>query len=340
MPEQKTLTLGTRGSALALEQARQVQQLCSKSFPSYKFEVKIIKTTGDKLQSASLASAGKTLPKGLFTKEIEKALADKEIDIAVHSLKDLPVELPDELNLAAVCKRADPSDVLIYRSAKWVEQFIAANPVTEWSPGQPQMRGFKKNISIDTLPENPVIATSSARRQSQVLHIRPDAKIIPIRGNVATRLRKLIENPEFDATILAAAGISRLKYRIRNDGTLTGPEAPDGIMAFRLNPEQMIPAVGQGAIALEIRNDDKTTAEVCDKINHFPTLQCVTAERAFLSACGGGCHSAIAAHAVAMGHKIKLRAVSFETRTPKFVTESATLREADQLGRNAASRLA
>ena len=183
--------------------------------PQKRFELKIIKTTGDHLQTASMANPGSApdLPKGLFTKELEVALLNDEADLAVHSLKDLPTELPPGLELASVLKRADVRDVLLFRSDRAVAEKLkqTAKTQSEWRPGQKIMRGFRKTLTLGKLPQNAVIATSSTRRGAQLKALRPDLEIVPIRGNVGTRLRKLWEQPELDATVLAAAGLDRLK---------------------------------------------------------------------------------------------------------------------------------
>src|SRR3954463_712494 len=184
---ERTVYLATRGSALALAQTNMVIEQCRALFPALRFESKIIKTTGDKLQTASLASAN--LPKGLFTKELEAALLAGDADLAVHSLKDLPTELPDGLKLGAVSERADVRDVLIYRDA----HFFANQPAHAWA-GQTQSvpkRGFSPGLTLSDLPNGATIATSSNRRSAQLLEKRPDLKIVPVRGNVGTRLNKL-----------------------------------------------------------------------------------------------------------------------------------------------------
>src|SRR6267378_5965139 len=189
-----SIVIATRGSALALAQANSVLAQCRAAFPKLQFELKIIKTTGDKLQTASLAQEGKALPKGLFTKELEVALLEHKADLAVHSLKDLPTELPAGLKLGAVGKRADVRDVLIYRHRDHL-------------PRQSSGRGFPPGLQIKDFPASAVVATSSTRRRAQLLEQNPQLQTPDIRGNVATRLTKLAEKAELDATILALAGI-------------------------------------------------------------------------------------------------------------------------------------
>ncbi len=275
--------IATRGSALALAQADAILAQCRAAFPKAGFQIKIIKTTGDKLQTASLANAN--LPKGLFTKELEVALLNGEADLAVHSLKDLPTDLPAGLTLGAASKRADARDVLIYRDAAFCKST---------SP-QPARRGFKPHLTMIGLPAGATLATSSTRRSAQALERRPDLKVVPIRGNVPTRLKKLAEQPEIDAIILAAAGLERLHYDIQPDGRLTGAAKPssgigepgplpEGLLATRLELDEMLPCVGQGAIGIEIREGDQRVAALCEQLNDSDTLACVTAERAFLKA--------------------------------------------------------
>lgn len=310
------ILIATRGSALALAQAHTVLGLCRRRFPDRPFELKIVKTTGDKLQTASLASS--ELPKGLFTKEIEEALLRREADLAVHSLKDLPTQLPEGLALGATLPRADVRDVLVCRGRHDSARGLAA------------------------LPPGATVATSSTRRRAQLLEARPDLNIVPIRGNVGTRLRKLREQPELAATILAAAGLQRLQFEIRPDGRLIGPPqtpVPESIAAWLLEPEEMLPCVGQAAIGIEVRAGDTATASLCAALNHAETLCCVTAERAFLEGMGGGCHLAVAAHAVIQQERLWLRGVSFLGEKPVRGEERGSAAEAAELGRKLAARL-
>ena len=280
------IVIATRGSALALAQANLILGLCRATFPNRSFELRIVKTTGDKLQTASLANPNAKLPKGLFTKELEVALLDGSADLAVHSLKDLPTELPDGLQLGAVTAREDPRDVLVLR-APWK--------------------------ALSDLPAGAVVATSSPRRAAQLKLLRSDLKCVEIRGNVGTRLRKLVAGQNLHATLLAAAGLNRLGYRLADVGSLTGSDVPPGIHAQAFDPQEMIPAVGQAAIGIEIRAGDADLAAICARLNHMDTWHCITAERAFLNAMGGGCQSPVAAHAVIREGKLQLTAVSFQT---------------------------
>jgi len=249
------IRIGTRGSPLALAQAREVQTRLeaahgeSAGAGRLAFEVRAIKTTGDRIQDRPLAEAG---GKGLFTKEIEEALLAGEVDIAVHSMKDMPTELPAGLTLAAFLPREDVRDALNSAKAR----------------------------TLCELPGGAVVATSSLRRQAQVRHLRPDLHVVHMRGNVQTRLRKLAEGAA-DATLLAMAGLNRLGLADRAAGPVP--------------VEEMLPAVAQGAIGVEIRADDAAMAEALAAINHEPTALAVTAERAFLARLEGSCRMPIAA---------------------------------------------
>lgn len=319
----RTLFIATRGSALALAQANMILSRCRAEFPQGNFELRIIKTTGDKLQTASLAQESKSLPKGLFTKELEVALLDGSADLAVHSLKDLPTELPAGLKLGAVGgKREDVRDVLLYRDER-----IGA-----------KLRGFPPRMNIADLPTGATIATSSTRRKAQLLAQNSNLKTPDIRGNVLTRLQKLMNQPELDGTVLALAGITRLHYRVTAEGYLTGPDVPEGILATVLDPEVMLPCVGQGAIGIELRSDDPAISELCDKLNDLPTLQAVTAERAFLAAMGGGCQSPVGAYAERAGANLKMRVASFIGETRRADGQGAA-DEAAELGQRLAAQL-
>ncbi len=285
----KPFIIATRGSALALAQAYQIQGLCRAAFPAESFQINIIKTTGDKLQTASMANPDASLPKGLFTKELEVALLNGEADLAVHSLKDLPTELPEGLELGAVTQREDVRDVMVFK---------------------PSLAGGKEAM-IPEVPTGMTVATSSTRRKAQLLHHRPDLRIVEIRGNVGTRLRKLAENPELAATVLAAAGMNRLGFKVHPDGRLEGKEVPNGLRARHLSLAEMLPCVGQAAIGLEIRQNDPRLQKVCAALNHLPTWYAITAERSFLRAMGGGCHSPVGAYGRIDGDALKLSAISF-----------------------------
>lgn len=250
----KNLIIGTRGSRLALWQAEFVRAQLKEKHPQISVELEIIKTFGDRQQNVSLTEIG---GQGVFVKELETALLGKRIDLAVHSLKDLPTVLPENLHIAAVLKREDVRDALVV--------------------------GKESNISsISGLPENAVVGTSSLRRASQIKNLRPDLQIKDLRGNVDTRIAKL-DAGDYDAIILAAAGLKRLGCEHR-------------ITAF-LSFDEMLPQVGQGALAIETRKDDSETNNLVAVLNDAETRACVEAERAFLRGLGGGCQFPIAAHA-------------------------------------------
>jgi len=241
--KKQNIKIGTRGSQLALYQAYKVNEELTKAFPEYNFEIDIIKTKGDKILDVSLSKIG---DKGLFTKEIENTLLDSSIDMAVHSLKDLPTILPGNLCLGGVLKRGEFRDALVSKNGK----------------------------KLAELTSNDVIATSSLRRIAQLLKYNPDFNIVDIRGNVNTRLEKM-QNGYCDAMVMAAAGLQRLDF--------------DDKITEILDPDVMIPAVSQGAIAIEIRESDPFISELIDKITHRETLAAVLAERVFLNKLEGGC---------------------------------------------------
>lgn len=251
------IRLGTRGSRLALTQAEWVKERLLTAHPDLEVCIEIIKTTGDRLKSAPLAVIG---GQGVFTKELEDALLERRIDIAVHSLKDLPSRIPDALILAAITEREDPRDALVL----------------------PINRASAKINSLRELPDGATVGTSSPRRLSQLKHSRPDFHVTELRGNVDTRLRKLDEN-EYDAIILAAAGLRRLKLESR--------------ISLALSADEMLPAVGQAALGLETRACDTGTRSIVEALKHPPTHAACTAERALLRHLGGGCQFPIAGHA-------------------------------------------
>jgi len=324
MPDSnRPIIIATRGSALALAQTNMILAMCRKAFPRLSFEHKVIKTTGDKLQKASMAKTDPSLPKGLFTKELEVALLKGQADLAVHSLKDLPTELPEGLILSATPPRVDVRDVLIYRA-----------------PGSGAMRGYQPHLELKDFAKGATIATSSTRRKEQLLAARPDLKIVEIRGNVATRMTKVAENGELDATVLALAGITRLNFSINADGTITGDAVPQGLLASVIDVEDMLPCVGQAAIGIEIRAGDERIARICERLNHFDTFQCVTAERSFLRAMGGGCQSPVGAYAEISGETLSLRAVSFRDGPAKRAAAKCPVTEAEALGQKVAAKLA
>jgi hydroxymethylbilane synthase len=320
----RSFIIATRGSALALAQAHLVAHQCRHTFPNLAFEIKIIKTTGDKQLTASLARPDASLPKGLFTKELELALLNHQADLAVHSLKDLPTELPAGLTLGATSARADVRDVLIYR---------------HHTHSSPALRGFGPGMTLRDLPAGAVLATSSTRRHAQVLEQNPTLKLVEIRGNVATRLHKLASQPDLDATLLAAAGLERLGFVRNSEGCLSGTEVPAGLCTTPLAPEIILPCVGQAALGIEVRTDDPRVAPICLALNDPVTFHCVTAERAFLQAMGGGCQSPVAAYATPVKDRLHLRAVSFRQDPPRRTEDWAPPDEAVALGQRVARRL-
>jgi hydroxymethylbilane synthase len=312
----KPIVIATRGSPLALAQANAVLAQCRAKFPSLAFELRIIKTTGDKLQTAPLGQVEAKPARGLFTKELEMALLKRRADLAVHSLKDLPTELPDGLKLGAVPgKRGDPRDVLLYKEP------------------------LKSGLKLAGLPAGLTVATGSPRREAQLLALRPDFNVIEIRGNVGSRLRKLAEHAEVGATILAAAGLARLGFKITDAGQLTGQKVPAGILAVFLEMDEMLPCVGQAALGVEVREGDERMAALCRELNDEATSQCVTAERSFLRAMGGGCQSPVAAFARIDDTEIELRAVSFVGKSPRRGQGRAAVKDADALGKEVAVQL-
>ena len=321
MPD-RPITIATRGSALALAQTHAILAQCRAAFPERSFDFKIIKTTGDKLQTASMSKTDPSLPKGLFTKELEVALLNGQADLAVHSLKDLPTDLPEGLMLAATPQRADVRDVLIYRAE-----------------GRSGFRGFQSNATLKDFPQGATIATSSTRRAAQLKLARPDLNIVEIRGNVATRMSKVAERAELDATVLALAGLTRLHFKIASDGKLSGEGVPDGLLATVIDVETMLPCVGQGAIGIEIRANDERIAKICERLNHTETFQAVTAERAFLRGMGGGCQSPVAAYAEIAGEKISINAVSFRDGPAKRASGVDSVSAAEKLGARIADEL-
>jgi hydroxymethylbilane synthase len=314
--------IATRGSALALAQSTMVMEQCRSLFPTLHFELKIIKTTGDKLQVVNLADKKEESTKGLFTKELEIALLAGEAAFAVHSLKDLPTELPAGLHLGAVSKREDVRDVLIFRD----QSVFGA-------------QGYSPHTRLSSLKTGAVIATGSTRRQAQLLALRPDLKPVPIRGNVGTRIRKLVEQTELHAIILALAGLKRLGYTIDEQGHLGGKNIPAGVLATVLPLEEMLPCVGQAALGYECRIQDSEINRILRSLNDESTFAAVKAERAFLRAMGGGCLSPVAAHATTNGSTLHLSALSFTSSNDRRTEVSGPFSDPEALGKRAAESL-
>jgi hydroxymethylbilane synthase len=269
----RPLILGTRGSELALAQTRDAAARLRIAHPDLVVEERIIRTTGDRRLDVSLSAPG-SLDKGLFTKELEDALLRGEVDAAVHSLKDLPTSQPEGLTLGAILEREEPDDVLI----------------------------SKIGGGIDALPIGSVVATSSLRRKCFLRWTRPDIQIEEIRGNVPTRIRKLVESYHILALVLARAGLRRLEAA----GCALGLEHLDTTtLPF------MLPAPGQGAVAIECRADDRETLEALAPLHHAPTAVCVSTERAILAGLGGGCSLPVGIRATASGDRMNLLAAWF-----------------------------
>ena len=258
----RPLIIGSRGSKLALWQAEQARARLETLNPQLDVHIEIIKTTGD-VKNDPLSVIG---GKGVFTKELEDALLDGRIDLAVHSLKDLPTILPDGLSISAICEREDPRDALVLRSGS-------------------------ENGSLLHLPEGAVVGTSSQRRLAQLKALRSDVVVRDLRGNVDTRIRQLDEG-QYDAVILASAGLVRLGLQER--------------ISARIEINEMLPAVGQGAIAIETNSDNEFAVQITSRLDHLETRLACLAERAFLRGLGGGCQFPIAAHAILDGDLLKL----------------------------------
>lgn len=294
---QSKLRIGTRGSPLALAQARMVRAelLAAHGWDEGAIAIEVIRTSGDRIQDRPLAEAG---GKGLFTKEIEEALLAGAVDLAVHSAKDMPTGLPEGLVLAACLPREDVRDVFISRKA----------------------------ASLPALPRGAVLGTASLRRQALAKRLRPDLRVVPLRGNVETRLRKL-DAGEVDATLLALAGLKRLGLA-------------DAATAL-LDVEEFLPAVGQGAIAIEIRDDDCAMRDVLGKIDHADTSVAVACERAFLGVLDGSCRTPIAGHAVIEGSAVRFRGMILRPDGSEAheTTRTGDRRDAEALGADAGAEL-
>ena len=273
---QEKIVIGTRGSQLALWQANWVKSTLSKSHPRLAVELLIIKTKGDKILDVPLAKVG---GKGLFVKEIEEALLDGRIDLAIHSMKDMPAEIPDGLRIGAIPEREEPRDVLITRSG----------------------------LPLDKLPQGARIGTSSLRRSAQLLHARPDLDIVPLRGNLDTRLKKL-ETESLDAIVLAAAGVRRMGLAER--------------ITQVLDETLMLPAVGQGALCIETRQADPRIETIVAPLDDQATRQVVLGERAFLNRLEGGCQVPIAGHGHRNGSEISLAGLVCDLDGSRIIKET------------------
>jgi hydroxymethylbilane synthase len=290
-----SLVLGTRGSKLALRQSEWFQSRIHDVAPEVRVVLRKIQTSGDKIVDVPLAKIG---GKGLFVKEIEEALLAGEIDFAVHSMKDVPAQLPDGLEILCVPPREDPRDALISRAG----------------------------CSFKDLPQGARIGTASLRRQAQLLNARPDLRIEMLRGNLDTRLRKLKEG-QFDAIVLAAAGLRRLAWAQE--------------ITEYLDPVVSLPAIGQGALGVEGRSNDHFVRSIVDRLNDQATQTTVTAERAFLHRLEGGCQVPIAAHATLSGEELLLEGLlaSVDGKTVIRDRVQGKSQEAHKLGVQLADRL-
>lgn len=288
MRDPQEIVIGTRGSALALVQVEATEAALHAVFPGISLRREIILTTGDRRTDVALAEVAKvdgTVDKGVFIKEIENALERAEIDIAVHSLKDLPTVLDEGFRLAAVLKRASVRDVLLTRTPN----------------------------SILTLPAGTRVGTSSVRRAKQLLWMRPDLEVLDLRGNVPTRVHKLSQGDDYDAILLAEAGLVRLGF-LPEISPHSGPESVAGVpnlYALRLSEDEFFPAAGQGAIGLEVRSNDAKSATLVDRICHRETWLRVSAEREFLRLVDGGCSTPIAVFSSIYGSSLTLKARLF-----------------------------
>ena len=283
------LVVGTRGSNLALVQTNWVVEQLKKNNPDIEFEIKIIKTKGDLIKDLPLDKIG---DKGLFVKEIEKSLLDKEIDMAVHSMKDMPSYLPEGLKFAHSPRREDPRDALIFSE------------------------GYK---TLEDLPQGAKIGTGSKRRKYQLLKHRPDLEIVPIRGNIETRIKK-IETENLDGVVLAASGLRRAGLEEKID--------------YYIPTDIMLPAPAQGILALEIREDDKETEKIIDSIKDNITKVQIDAERGFLIGVNGSCHIPMGAYCEVDGEKITLTGLYGDGDGKKIVIQSkeGTLADAQKIG--------
>lgn len=290
-----TLRIATRKSALALWQAEYVKAELIKYHPELKIELVPLTSRGDKILDVPLAKVG---GKGLFVKELESALLDHEADIAVHSMKDVPMEFPEGLRLEVICEREDPRDALV----------------------------SNKYPQLDAIPAGAIIGTSSLRRQSQLLAARPDLEVTFLRGNVNTRLAKL-DAGEYDAIILAAAGLKRL-------------EMPERIASY-LSPETLLPAAGQGAVGIECRSDDAATQTLLAPLHHATTAQAVMAERAMNRTLEGGCQVPIGCYAIHEDGALWLRGLVADPEGQRVIYDEirGPANTAEDLGNSLAQRL-
>lgn len=289
----RTIVVGTRKSKLAITQTNWVIDRLKEAESGLIVELEKIVTKGDKILDVTLSKVG---GKGLFVKEIESALQNGEIDLAIHSMKDLPAEMPKGLTIGAIPIREDVRDCLL----------------------------SKDGSTLEELPSGAVVGTSSLRRQAQILAIRPDLKVEPIRGNIDTRVQKM-KDGQFDAIVLATAGLNRMSWQ--ED------------IAELISTKTMLPAVGQGALAVQCREDDLEVLTLLSKINHEETARAVRAERAFLQSFNGGCHLPIAAYAQICEGQVHLKGLVGDPTGKQMICD--TMIGADELaiGQELANRL-
>lgn len=296
-----TLRVGTRGSLLALAQTGSVVDAIRGKFPGMTVETVRIKTTGDKIVDSPLFRIG---VKSLFTKEIEEAILDKKVDLAVHSLKDLPTEVPPGLAIGAVLEREDPRDCLI-SSGGW---------------------------TLRTLPQKARVGTSSLRRQAQILALRPDLQVENLRGNLDTRMRKL-EDGVCEAIVLAVCGVGRLNSTFESRG---------GKFFLNVIPyEEMLPAVGQGSLAIEVRQDDEEVLSIVRDFEHGPSRTAASCERSFLKTLQGGCQIPVGVRSEVRGKNLSVEGLIASLRGEKIVRDnvSGSADSAEALGEDLAIRL-
>ncbi len=291
----REIVVGTRDSALALWQTNWVVETLREIFPEYSFKVIEMKTQGDKILDVALAKIG---DKGLFTKELEVAMIDREIDFAVHSMKDLPTKLPEGLTIGAICKRVEPGDVLI----------------------------SKNGLTIEELPKGAKVGTSSLRRRSQLMNYRPDLQIEDLRGNLNTRMAKL-ETQDYDAIVLAFAGVDRLGWGEK--------------ITQRIPYEISLPAVGQGSVGIEIRENDEEILNIVKRLDDLDSSLAIRAERAFLRTLEGGCQIPIGSLATVEADTITLKGLVASLDGTTILKDEITgsVEDPEKLGNDLAQRL-
>ncbi|SFS99228.1 hydroxymethylbilane synthase [Marininema halotolerans] len=291
----RTVVIGTRRSELAVTQTQWVMNQLQGQLPSsWEMKQERIVTKGDQILNVTLSKVG---GKGLFVKEIEQALLDGRIDLAVHSMKDMPAEMPKGLTFGAITEREDARDCLISRTGARLEE----------------------------LPQGAIVGTSSLRRQAQILALRPDLDVKPVRGNLQTRMKKMMDEKQFDALVLAQAGINRLGWEEKVTQVLI--------------EEKMLPAVGQGALAVQCREDDHEIIEILKSVHDEKTAAAIQAERVFLHAFEGGCHLPIAGHAVREGGEIRLRGLVADPSGSPLLQGEAKGTDPAEVGRTLTSEL-